>query len=149
MTGSDLKLIGLRGSTTCPVNSVAAIESAVASLIDAMMEHNGLNPDQIVSLTFSVTADLDACFRPRSPVVGRAGMPLPCSIVNRWLSAETCLAASDCLPTSGCPDRDPATPISKRPACFAQTDSVTTDSWLAGSSPSLPGMVSGESLQLN
>ena len=62
MTGCDLKLIGLRGATTCPVNSVAAIESAVASLIDALMEHNGLNPDQIVSLTFSVTADLDACF---------------------------------------------------------------------------------------
>ena len=62
MTGSDLKLIGLRGATTCTVNSVAAIESAVASLIDALMEHNGLNPDQIVSLTFSVTADLDACF---------------------------------------------------------------------------------------
>ena len=37
-------------------------ENAVASLIDALMEHNGLNPDQIVSLTFSVTADLDACF---------------------------------------------------------------------------------------
>ena len=62
MTGSDLKLIGLRGATTCPTNSVPAIESAVASLIDALIEHNGLNPDQIVSLTFSVTADLDACF---------------------------------------------------------------------------------------
>ena len=62
MTGSDRKLIGLRGATTCPANSVAAIENSVASLIDALMEHNGLNPDQIVSLTFSVTADLDACF---------------------------------------------------------------------------------------
>ena len=84
MTSSDRKLIGLRGATTCPINSVAAIENAVASLIDALMEYNGLNPDQIVSLTFSVTADLDACFLPRSLVVGRAGMRLPCSTVSRW-----------------------------------------------------------------
>ena len=62
MTVSDRKLIGLRGATTCPTNSVAAIENAVATLIDALMEHNGLTPDKIVSLTFSVTADLDACF---------------------------------------------------------------------------------------
>tara|TARA_B100001939_G_C16936937_1_gene616455 strand:+ start:622 stop:1005 length:384 start_codon:yes stop_codon:yes gene_type:complete len=62
MTGSTPRLIGLRGATTCPTNSVAAIENAVASLIDALMDHNGLQPEQIVSLTFSVTADLNACF---------------------------------------------------------------------------------------
>ena len=30
--------------------------------MDALVNRNGLTPDRIVSLTFSVTTDLDACF---------------------------------------------------------------------------------------
>ena len=30
--------------------------------MDALVDRNGLSPDRIVSVTFSVTADLDACF---------------------------------------------------------------------------------------
>ena len=62
MTDSPLRLVGLRGATTCHKNSINAIESAVRGLIDALVERNGLTPDRIVSLTFSVTTDLDACF---------------------------------------------------------------------------------------
>ena len=62
MTDSPLRLGGLRGATTCHENSINAIESAVRGLINALVDRNGLTPDRIVSLTFSVTTDLDACF---------------------------------------------------------------------------------------
>ena len=55
-------LRGLRGATTCADNSAHAIQEAVAELVDALMEQNARNPDQLVSVTFSVTADLDAGF---------------------------------------------------------------------------------------
>ena len=62
MNDSDQRLVGLRGATTCTHNTVQAIERATSDLIDALVERNSLQPEQIVSLTFSVTADLNACF---------------------------------------------------------------------------------------
>ena len=55
-------LRGLRGATTCAENSANAIREAVAELVDALMDQNALDPDLLVSVTFSVTADLDASF---------------------------------------------------------------------------------------
>jgi len=55
-------LRGLRGATTCADNSAHAIGEAVAELVDALMEQNTLDPGHLVSVTFSVTADLDASF---------------------------------------------------------------------------------------
>ena len=55
-------LRGLRGATTSAENSPHAISEAVAELVDALMDQNALDPDQLVSVTFSVTADLDASF---------------------------------------------------------------------------------------
>ena len=60
MTSSPLVLRGLRGATTCTENSTEAIQAAVTALMDALVDRNGLTPDQLVSVTFSVTADLDA-----------------------------------------------------------------------------------------
>lgn len=61
MTDS-LRLVGLRGATTCSANTQEAIRAAVRELMDALVSRNALLPEQIVSVTFSVTADLDACF---------------------------------------------------------------------------------------
>ena len=55
-------LRGLRGATTCSENSSDAISEAVAELVDVLMQQNDLDPDQLVSVTFSVTADLNAGF---------------------------------------------------------------------------------------
>ena len=57
--GSGLALRGLRGATTCSANTVVAIEQAVSELMDALVKHNALKPNCIVSITFSVTTDLD------------------------------------------------------------------------------------------
>jgi len=55
-------LSALRGATTCENNSVESITSAVEELPLELVSRNNLIPDQIISVTFSVTSDLDACF---------------------------------------------------------------------------------------
>ncbi|MEC8214080.1 MAG: chorismate mutase [Cyanobacteriota bacterium] len=62
MNGAPLRLVGVRGATTCPANTTTDIRHAVRELINALVSRNGIKPTDIVSVTFSVTADLDACF---------------------------------------------------------------------------------------
>ena len=58
----NLQLQGLRGATTCPSNDTGAIEASVTELVKELVNRNGITPEQIVSITFSVTSDLNACF---------------------------------------------------------------------------------------
>ena len=58
----SMQLRGLRGATTSSDNTAASIKDAVSELVDALMDQNQLQPSQLVSVTFSVTTDLDACF---------------------------------------------------------------------------------------
>ena len=55
-------LCALRGATTSEYNSIESITSAVEELLSELVSRNNLIPDQIISVTFSVTKDLDACF---------------------------------------------------------------------------------------
>jgi len=52
----------IRGATTVSENSAKAIQEAVTELLDNLEARNPLNPEEIVSVTFSVTRDLDALF---------------------------------------------------------------------------------------
>ena len=56
------ELRALRGATTASANTREAISEAVAELLDALVERNGLDGSQLLSVTFSVTTDLDAVF---------------------------------------------------------------------------------------
>ncbi|MEY4358717.1 MAG: chorismate mutase [Cyanobacteriota bacterium] len=56
------QLRALRGATTAHANTSEAIAEAVAELLDALVERNQLQGSDLLSVTFSVTADLDACF---------------------------------------------------------------------------------------
>lgn len=58
----SLELRALRGATTAEENSREAITDAVTELIDVLVERNGLEGSHLLSVTFSVTRDLDACF---------------------------------------------------------------------------------------
>ena len=58
----EQSLRALRGATTATANSREAIQEAVEELLNALVERNNLSGEQILSLTFSVTTDLDACF---------------------------------------------------------------------------------------
>lgn len=62
----------IRGAITVPENSAIAIELAVTELLDELEAHNTVDPNDIVSLTFSVTRDLDAIF-PASVARRRSG----------------------------------------------------------------------------
>ncbi|MBM5827051.1 MAG: chorismate mutase [Cyanobacteria bacterium M_surface_7_m2_040] len=57
-----LELRALRGATTAASNTPEAIGAAVEELVLALMQRNALSAQQLLSVTFSVTADLDACF---------------------------------------------------------------------------------------
>lgn len=59
---AELQLRALRGATTAEANTQEAIGVAVAELVDALVARNDLSGDRLVSVTFSVTADLDAVF---------------------------------------------------------------------------------------
>ena len=62
MNNNDLKMRALRGATTANANTAAAMAEAVEALLDALISSNQLSGDQVLSATFSVTADLDAIF---------------------------------------------------------------------------------------
>jgi len=52
----------IRGATTVPENTKEAIADAVTELLDELERLNRIDPEEIVSVTFSVTRDLDAMF---------------------------------------------------------------------------------------
>ena len=58
----DYKVVFIRGATTASENSVSAIEIAVVELIDELIFRNNLIKKNILSITFTATKDLDACF---------------------------------------------------------------------------------------
>ncbi len=56
------KVRAIRGATTAPENTVEAIRQVVSELLDALEIHNELEPDDIISVIFTATRDLDALF---------------------------------------------------------------------------------------
>ena len=62
LSNENLKLHALRGAITAKGNTIEWIETAVNELISELIFRNKLEADQIISITFSVTADLNACF---------------------------------------------------------------------------------------
>ena len=52
----------IRGATTASGNSVKEIEDAVVELIDELITRNNLIKTNLLSVTFTATKDLDACF---------------------------------------------------------------------------------------
>ena len=58
----DHKISFIRGATTASGNSVKEIEDAVVELIDELISCNNLIKTNLLSITFTATKDLDACF---------------------------------------------------------------------------------------
>ena len=56
------QLVAWRGATTATENTASAIQQAVSELLDALVTRNQLQPCHLISMVFSVTADLDALF---------------------------------------------------------------------------------------
>ena len=58
----NYKITFIRGATTASGNSIKEIEDAVVELIDELILRNDLIKKNLLSITFTATKDLDACF---------------------------------------------------------------------------------------
>ena len=58
----DYKIAFIRGATTASGNSVKEIEDAVVELINELISRNNMIKANLLSITFTATKDLDACF---------------------------------------------------------------------------------------
>ena len=58
----DYKITFIRGATTATGNSFKELEDAVVELIDELISRNNLIKENILSITFTTTKDLDVCF---------------------------------------------------------------------------------------
>lgn len=56
------KARGIRGATTVEENSAAAINSATLELLKELISQNDVDKDEIVSILFTMTKDLNAAF---------------------------------------------------------------------------------------
>ena len=58
----DYKIRFIRGATSASGNTIKEIEDAVVELIDELISRNKLIKTNLLSITFTATKDLDACF---------------------------------------------------------------------------------------
>ena len=58
----DYKITFIRGATTASGNSIKEIEDAVMELINELISRNNLSKRNLLSIIFTATKDLDACF---------------------------------------------------------------------------------------
>ncbi|MDZ7956943.1 MAG: chorismate mutase [Aulosira sp. DedQUE10] len=58
----EWQMRAIRGATTVTENSTEAIREAVTEMLDELEKRNHLQPKDIISVTFSVTRDLDTIF---------------------------------------------------------------------------------------
>ena len=58
----EYEITFIRGATTASGNSVQEIEEAVVELINELISRNNLIKTNLLSITFTATKDLDACF---------------------------------------------------------------------------------------
>ena len=58
----NYKITFIRGATSSSGNSAKEIEDAVVELIDELISRNNLSKTNLLSIIFTTTKDLDACF---------------------------------------------------------------------------------------
>ena len=58
----EWKVRAIRGATTVSENAIPPIREAVSELLDAIEFRNQVDPEEIVSVIFTTTRDLDAIF---------------------------------------------------------------------------------------
>ena len=75
------KFTVIRGATTASSNTNTDIENAVKELIQELISRNDLGPNEIHSIIFTVTRDLNVCF--------------PASIARKYKGMES-IAFLDC-----------------------------------------------------
>ena len=76
----DMKLRALRGATTVDANDAASIVAGTSELLTEMVDRNEVKIDDLVSLIFTTTPDLNAEFPAAAArSLGIAHVPLLCA----------------------------------------------------------------------
>ena len=71
----------IRGATQATANTAEAVDVATKELLLAIMKENGLSPDSVISVIFTVSRDLNAAFPASSArEVGFGEVPLLCGV---------------------------------------------------------------------
>ena len=71
----------VRGATQVDENSSGAIDLATRELVMQVMESNSLTPDEVISMIFTMSPDLDAAFPAASArALGFEYVPLICAV---------------------------------------------------------------------
>lgn len=74
------RVCALRGATTASSDDAAAVVAATRTLLETMIERNGVRPDDLISVIFTATADLTAEFPAAAArELGLAHVPLLCA----------------------------------------------------------------------
>jgi chorismate mutase len=75
-----VRLLALRGATTCEDDSKAEIDLKTQTLVRAMLERNGIDHDDLVSIVFTATDDLTQEFPATAArALGLGDVPLLCA----------------------------------------------------------------------
>jgi chorismate mutase len=70
---------GIRGAICADANQADAILTATRTLLERIVAHNDLSPDQVASAIFTTTPDLDAAYPARAArELGWTQVPLLC-----------------------------------------------------------------------
>jgi chorismate mutase len=70
----------LRGATTVPQDSVDAINDRVQTLVAAMLDRNGVDKEDLISIVFTATDDIHSMFPAAAArVLGLGDVPLLCA----------------------------------------------------------------------
>ncbi|MCX8025467.1 MAG: chorismate mutase [Thermanaerothrix sp.] len=74
-----MNLVAIRGAITCRENTSEAILSSTYRLMSALIEKNHLSPENVISIIFSATSDLNAVY-PAQAVrqMGWSQVPMLC-----------------------------------------------------------------------
>jgi chorismate mutase len=75
-----MKVRALRGATTCDVDTLEEIDAKTQALVTAMLERNGVDHEDLVSIVFTATDDLHAQFPATAArALGLGDVPLICA----------------------------------------------------------------------
>ncbi|MBM3675415.1 MAG: chorismate mutase [Actinobacteria bacterium] len=75
-----MKLLALRGATSCDVDTADEIDARTKELVSEMLARNGIEHDDIVSILFTATDDLHAQFPATAArAIGLGDVPLICA----------------------------------------------------------------------
>lgn len=77
---AERRVVALRGAIDVPEDSEQAIVAATAELLQALLERNGLRPEDLISVIFTATPDLGAAFPAvAARTLGLTDVPLLCA----------------------------------------------------------------------